>query len=664
MKLNKISLTLLAALTIALNSCSDHESHQDITQKSEFNEFNFSTIRNKVNLEVDYRNNGVKASVYFEIYDVMPVEETEYGYVKKDDVMPLSSYYTDKDGVFKGEIDLPDYVQKVYIYTPAFFARTLIEADVTGNLIKALGNTSAVSRAVAATTAEYNSYMTTPQEGTPVGYRGKRWLEWLGSFDHRRNGEIQYKYTGPLAATESNNLYETHTRFINIHKVCPPEYRSHSDMYIEKESEAVVTFLGQNTCWNNSIGYYFYKEGERPANLQEADVVMLIPNTQDGEWSPIGSYHQSNIQKAKASAGIDRQTAVQLKFYPHIKNGSKEGETTLFPAGYRIGFVLANNAWSNRVYENKGYYRASTCKGFSVDENNQTYDQPRTAVYKAGEWIIVSFEDYKDDQNFSDVVLALKTKPVDAISGLPVLDTNDNKTTIACTKGAYAFEDLWPYKGDYDMNDVVVRYNYEKTFDTQNKIYSEAFIFKTFENHAAYNNGLAFKLNSTGTISSTEFYVKGKGEETFTETTYLYDPAEKIYTLTEHVKDNMGAEFKVKVNYASPINQQSDAQAFIFKNEENDKRWEVHITQEAPSAKINTVYLGKGDDASQPDKGIYYVRAGYYPFAFFLSGANERDLARILEPKNEMTPIDHLYSGYKGWVESQGQTNKDWYKNN
>ena len=73
-------------------------------------------------------------------------------------------------------------------------------------------------------------------------------------------------------------------------------------------------------------------------------------------------------------------------------------------------------------------------------------------------------------------------------------------------------------------------------------------------------------------------------------------------------------------------------------------------------------YFGQDDDASKPEQGIYYVRNGSYPFAIFLSGADENDLSKILDKANERTAIEMLYSGYSGWVESNGTQNKDWYK--
>ena len=77
---------------------------------------------------------------------------------------------------------------------------------------------------------------------------------------------------------------------------------------------------------------------------------------------------------------------------------------------------------------------------------------------------------------------------------------------------------------------------------------------------------------------------------------------------------------------------------------------------------MNFGYCNTGDDCSQPDKDIYYVRKGNYPFAFFLAGATDEDLNPMLDPNNESMPIDKLYSGYSGWVTSNGTTNTDWYK--
>ena len=643
--------TLIAALV--LSSCTDNDVYKGPKEdEKEFNNFPFSTVQKDVNLNVNYVNGTVQSNVYFEVYDEMPVTESEYGtYIKRQDVDYLFAAYTKEDGTYKGKIELPSYLTKVYIYSPAFFAQTLMEANIVNGNIEATDNSATETRTITSTKESHDSYLVSNKNGNEV------WKTWLGDYDMYKNGDINYKYNGTLAATKKDGLYTAHTRIINTQQTCPQEYRGYSDMYVNKDAEVVVTFLGQNTCWTCSLGYYYYKEGEQPADLNEAHVIMLFPNTQDGNWS-------NNLNLAKKSAGIDPLTAVQLMYYPNIASGSKEGATTAFPKGYRIGFVLATNGWNNHVGGFTGYkkYRAATSSGLSLNADGVNFNEPRTAVYRYGDWILTSFEDYMTDENFSDVVITLKSNPVDAITDIPVTNPDDDKTSIDFLKGIYAFEDLLPNQGDYDMNDVVVRYNYGNTFNEKNQIYSESFTFKTFQNVATNKNGLAFRLLTKGNIKSTTYSIRKEGEKDFAETTFTYEPQENIYLLTENVKDNMGAEYKVTVNYSDPISTQSEAQAFIFKNEEDGLRWEMHVPLEVPTSKMNKDYFGQGDDASQISQSIYYVRKGNYPFAFFLSRATESDLSKLLDSANERKAINLLYSGYDEWVTSNGEKNKDWYK--
>lgn len=645
----------------ALSSCLEKEVYQGPEEdEKEFNDFDFSTVQSATSLEVSYANSGVKANVYFEVYDEIPVEQDEYTYTKKTNVTPLFAAYTADNSVYKGTIDLPAYLQKVYIYTPAFFAQTLIEADVTNGSIQASDSAPAkeAETRTTPTLREYDSYMATSFRETPGKYQGNRWKTWLGEYNRRRNGEIDYQYQGDLAATWRDGLYTIHSQVINVNKDCPEELKCYSDISIDKDAEIALTFLGQNTCWNCSMGYYYYKATETPpASLEDADVIMLFPNTQDGYWI-------NNPSAARRTAGVDRLTAVKLMYYPHIADGSREDATTVFPAGYKVGLVIANNAWSNRVsgFDDDKRYRAATSQGLSVDNSGNAFDAPRTAAYSYNGFVMVSFEDHINDNNFSDIVVALKSNPVGAIEVDPDVDPDNNRTTTEILKGIYAFEDLWPNKGDYDMNDVIVRYNYEKTFDKDNQIYAESFIFKTFQNYAGNTNGLAFQLVGSGNASSVTGFIRRPGETEFSETDFVYEEDDRVYILTEDVKENMGTEYKVTLKYDSPTGAASEARPFIFKNEADGKRWEVHIPKEHPTSKMDMSYFQIRDDASNPEQNIYYVRPGNYPFAFFLSGANETDISKLLDIKNEKTPIDQLYSGYSGWVTSNGKENQDWYK--
>ena len=94
----------------ALSSCLEKEVYQGPEEdEKEFNDFDFSTVQSATSLEVSYANRGVKANVYFEVYDEIPVEQDEYTYTKKTNVTPLFAAY---NSVYKGTIDLPAYFKK------------------------------------------------------------------------------------------------------------------------------------------------------------------------------------------------------------------------------------------------------------------------------------------------------------------------------------------------------------------------------------------------------------------------------------------------------------------------------------------------------------------------------------------------------------------------
>ncbi len=664
MKIERLIQILVICTSVVLCGCMETDVYKGPQEEEEksYNDFDYSTVNTSTSLQVSYLNMGIQAAVYFEVYDENPVVQGEYGYTKRTDVVPLYAAYTDKTGVFSGVVSLPSYLSQgsVYIYTPAFYAQTLIEAQASNGVIQASDDAMAETRLVSATNKDYDSYMVTDFWSTPDAYRDTRWKTWLGDYNKQRNGEVEYEYEGGELSVEDNaNLYEAHAQVINVNKDCPAEYRRSEDLYISKDAEIAVTFLGQNTCWNCSLGYYYYKEGEEPTSLDDMDIIMLFPNTQDGQWT-------NDPSKAQPTAGIERGTAVQLMFYP---DGNKSSGQKEFPAGYRIGFVLANNAWSNRIegFRGNNQYRAATSSGLSVRNNGSKWNEARTAVYEYNGYKMISFEDYESDHNFSDIVITTKTNPVDAITDVPVVEDEYTTTTVTL-RGMYAFEDLWPSKGDFDLNDVMVRADYQKTIglnDNHDKIYKESFIFQTFQNVASNLNGVAFRVDGADqdNVKSRTFEISTNGTD-YEEATSISYEGDNVYILTDNVKSNLGATYRVTVEYNTPINAESEAVPFIFRPSEydTDKRWEMHIVNDKPTSKMDESYFCQEDDASKPEEGLYYVRGGNYPFGFFLSGANETKLSRMLDPANESKRIDELYPGYSSWVESGGLSNSDWYK--
>lgn len=534
-----------------------------------------------------------------------------------------------------------------------------------------------------------------------------------------------YDYKGDdLRVLNYQELYNVHASVINADKSCPAAYRSSEDLLVGQEAEIAITLLGGNTCWTSSLGYYWYADGHKPSSYDEIKdrIVMLFPNTEDGHWS-------NNIKASSERIGVERGTCVQLKYYPNIASGSTEGESLTFPAGMRIGFVLATNAWTNRLSTGQSFinvnkkYRACTSSGLSQNNSGSAYSTPRTAVYKYGDNIIISFEDHTNDENFSDVVFTLKANPVEAF--VDVVDITDTEVTKSENKGWYCFEDIWPSEGDYDLNDVVLRCSQSTTwpitkttttstngvvtsvvYSTPDKIGSEEFCFKTYQNFAAYTDGVSVYVDLPAgvTVDKEEYFIKKPSNtefEAYKPVNTLHDEqlynkhgayaynaqgTAKVITFTTNVlQDGIGSEYKVKLTYgsASRSTQKTVFRPFIcvrngtIPSGADVPYYEVHLPLETPTNVMPVKYWSTNADASLPatltpdGKGNFYVRANnmnnmlygpWYPFAIKFSGATENDMEPLIDRQNEGIAISKLYPNYENWVESNGAAFSNWYK--
>jgi LruC domain-containing protein len=125
----------------------------------------------------------------------------------------------------------------------------------------------------------------------------------------------------------------------------------------------------------------------------------------------------------------------------------------------------------------------------------------------------------------------------------------------------------------------------------------------------------------------------------------------------------VGTQYIIELYYSDGIaqNKTADVYPFIYRNEDGG-RWEVHIPFEAPTSKMITGYFGTLDDCSDINRAVFYVRAGNYPFAFYLSGVNIDPFKNtILLRANESKHIDVLYPEFMEWATSGGTKNKSWY---
>lgn len=643
-------LACTMVIVVGISSCVD--SDKDLYQEApgvEINTSNFSTIQ-KVQVEIDCSNS--ESRVPFSIYDGNPLIEGENTIILKENVQALDGAWTDEQGKFTATVELPAYVSNVYIVSTSPFARQAIPGKIVNGVLKVSDTDEQFT-----TRASY-------RESTRFDRNRFNNLGWntnLGSFDDR-SGVIDYAYKGndpklTLSKSEMNELRTTVSKVLNTLGSCPEEYRTQADLYVEEDETAVVlTALRGWTCWNSSLGYYYYRYDQAPASLKDVKVYAVFPNTQM-------IWNNGSLQASPQ--GIKEGTAVQLKYFddPEYPKGKN------FPKGYYIGFILACNAWNtyftgfNSYTLTEGFYASST-KGFSTKVNSGI--DVRTAMFKdKNSNIAIAFEDFMDDQNFTDVVFSLKANP--EITNVPPVD-EDLNTTIEKT-GVYAFEDEWPKAGDYDMNDVLVQYTYQKVFNIFNEILSESFIFKTLYNKSTvFTNGLGFILSNEGNAQSTEYFIRKENEKDFTVASGAdkFTRESNAIILTDNVKTNPNAEYKVTFKYGdknSNKKQETSIDAFIYRPSKEGNRLEVHCPMKKPTSKVDTSLFGQYEDCSKPNEGIYYVsnQENIYPFAFYLSNANANDIAELKNfDKNEKKSISEIYPKFIDWAKYG--TNADWYK--
>ena len=713
-----MSAGLYACLITVGVSCTDSKDFVDGNEntpttpsKTRANSFDFSTTQD-VDLIVDYSAFKANVPVFFSVYNTNPfVNENQVGEYIDESIKPIFSGYTNKNGLFDETVTLPKYAKRLHIITGNFLVglrRTVVEvindearAIVDNPMAKT--TRSAMNR-VAGTGTPTNDItkMKNLYEHNGV-QQYKPWYTPLGKWDSN-SGRPLYLLNKASAAPglvftdeEFNGLYATACSALNSGTSVKETYRASSDMTLTKDSEVSITMLGSSTCWNSSLGYYYYT-GDVPSKM-DLNIIMIFPNTQDGEW-PRGNYPSNNY---RGNIGTLRGDVVQLMYYPNIaNNGDTSGATTMFPAGTKIGFILKSNGWgclgSNYAVNSCNNYKpvwASSTDGLSTSlETGKTYSNPndesRSAKFsftsdEGNKYAIISFEDANDDKDYDDLVFALN--PANAFE-----DVSGIENRSASTFGVYGFEDKWPLAHDYDMNDGLFEVEHVKEFychaGSNETLVKETFNIRSDHNYITQENSFGVRLNTTAQIATiyankaptgtapdpsaatTKNTINSKLKSACYShpnfTTVLSDISDGngiyyFYFNDSYNYDKGKTTYSIEVSYmVAQTDSKASVQVFLCRKEGSGYR-EVHVPFEAPGPKAIKKYFGTEDDCSN-DNG-YYTTTGKYPFGFYLADAKLDDFrTTLLDPAKESIPVDLQFEEFGGWSLSSGKSYKDLYK--
>ena len=244
--------------------------------------------------------------------------------------------------------------------------------------------------------------------------------------------------------------------------------------------------------------------------------------------------------------------------------------------------------------------------------------------------------------------------------------------------GTLAFEDLWPAKGDYDMNDLVLDYRFQITTNAINKVEKivGTFMIKAFG--ASMENGFGFQLPGISNASDlavtgynlTDGYIQlnenGTEKNQAKPTIIVYDNAfkqmtspggtgvntdpgqpyvmPKTLTITINVKPNTYSYTDLDISNFNP---------FLIVNKVRGV--EVHLPDYAPTSLANPGLFGTVDDKSNPTLNKYYKTANNLPWAI--------NFVESFDYPKEKIDIIQTYLHFGEWVTSGGTLFTDWYKN-
>nr|NQU93006.1 LruC domain-containing protein [Bacteroidota bacterium] len=662
MKIRKINQAVLFSLAIvfALASCKKDSPDDpgNTTETKKMNEmvvpddflFNTSTV---VTFEINAKTN-----------DDTPLPNVPvkiYTKSVEDGGSLLTTGMTDQNGVFSTIHPLPNYLTEVLVATTYVGLPDEIVAPVSNGRVEAtLGgkpNTSFKS-GIFPVPFKSTDYLLTPM-GT---YNNLGVPDYLVVPDDIVDPGLLSIINSSLP--ESVNLTTSHPAWIL------PSINY--DLEILIEGEVWITFIDEGAGYKNVFGYYTYDIATPPATVDDiAEINIIFPNMSlDG-----------------AGGGLVPGNKVYLG---------------LFPANTGIGFVLLANGWKqlNPPLITMGNFQVYSNPDFNpqLDPNVR---QQMVGLYDAvREIIIYGVEDIlrpNGDKDFNDAVFYITANPPEAIDPInfpspdPIDDNDGDGVPNDVDEypedpdrafnvhypsegvfGTLAYEDLWPAKGDYDFNDMVMNYHVKHVTNALNHVVDIYGTYKLRALGASYRNGFGFQMGADEADFSTV-------EITYMDNTTValpFEPGQSDPTLIlfangfDYLKHQGGGTigvntmdnvppiddytFEIYMTTNNPINLvylgTPPYNPFIYINQNRGK--EVHFRDYLPTDLVNPAYFGTYEDVSDVPTGVYYKTANNLPWGIHLIESFDYPI--------EKAEITEAYLHFVEWAESGGAVYPDW----
>lgn len=686
LKSTAIGLLLISSFC----SCVDNErnlSSEEETKKIPKEEFFDYDMNQAVAVDIDYAfGNQTRLSgsyrILFEIYDQNPLEfndntdATGTSWAKKD-IEPLYRGATDQNGKYSGEMAISAGISKVWLYSDYLGTVSPLELTIEGNRISFNQDTYIKAKRALATSKTRG--VTTNQHTYLDDWNILPGADWdedgrpnnLEDGLHIPPADVLYnikhvfrKETVKLDNGEKkvHNISDNYPQFVN--GTIPMT----SDIPIVKPTEVSLVFVNSSAAWYNTVGYYTYETGTTP-DIKTIKKTIVFPNV-------------SPVYKTLGKGALVCGEEVKLKYW---NEETKTYENT-FPKGVTIGWCLQGMGFKSKLTGNSEKI-GDIVKGMGARYSTRILNndgKQRTISLRdetSGKIVAIGFED-NIDMDYCDALFYIHTSEENAIDPeLPPLPqepeaTPGDKDLYTITySGILTFEDLWPKEGDYDMNDVIVRYNSTVSrMVLDNRVYEIEDKF-TVEHCGGYlKNGFGYQLHklSNSNIKSVKITPEDNPTSSFMAgqrvepgqshpTILLFDDM----TVFKGIADESKRQYTVKIQLDG-INEKDIVppyNPFIFISSNEGRGKEVHLVNYPPTDKADTSFFGTGKDLSRIEEGLYYVSVDMMPFAINIPTSDEigQLTSTLKDPQNEGKRIDELYPKFASWAKSNGTKDKNWY---
>ena len=242
--------------------------------------------------------------------------------------------------------------------------------------------------------------------------------------------------------------------------------------------------------------------------------------------------------------------------------------------------------------------------------------------------------------------------------------------------GTVVFEDLWPYKGDYDLNDLVMFYKFNLLTDNNNKVTGMIIKLLVKAAGASYQNGFGIQFDNlapsdiasaTGSSLHYNYITLGSnGTENgqnnaviiaFDNAASVIHPVTPVFFNTVQgapvgTADTVIINIQLTTPMLTTVLGTPPYNPFLIRNMERDV--EIHLPDYIPTTLAqNCPYFGTGDDNSNPAFGRYYKTSSNLPWALNIP-------VDFNYPWEETSVLD-AYNYFADWAQSGGTQYPDWY---